>query len=252
MPRTSRPARERQKAYKRTRPQRQAETVATRPTEEPVAVPLNEMLQLQLQEQQAQQQAIPTLQAQQGAQFWPAAYPAVGEGLQMAMRRLLQQPVQRVHPFQFPPECQQEPEQIHPLQFRPELQQMQPVQFIPQLQQPPTEIQPMQLRPQLPQLQLRAVQPAADQQPPPPAVPELPPQPEQPANPQADNIYLHHTVLQSISRRSRTRETSHNGMSSMLPAVLSKRGNGNDDDDDDDDDDDTDTDDDCVKLDMPD
>eukprot|EP00794_Sanderia_malayensis_P008381 gene8381-biopygen6205 len=200
MPRTSRPARERQKAYKRTRPQRQAKTIATRPTEEPVAVPLNEMLQLQLQEQQAQQQAITTLQAQQGAQFWPAAYPAVGEGLQMAMPHLLQQPVQRMHLFQFPLECQQQPEQIHPLQFRPELQQMQPVQFIPQLQQPPTEIQPMQLRPQLPQLQQRAVQPAADEQPPPPAVPELPPQPEQPANPQADNIYLHNIVLQSISR----------------------------------------------------
>eukprot|EP00794_Sanderia_malayensis_P013152 gene13152-biopygen10485 len=75
MPGTHRPARKRQNAYKRTRPQQQPETFATRPTEQPVTVPLDEMLPLQLQEQQAQQQAIPTLQAQQGSQFWPVPYP---------------------------------------------------------------------------------------------------------------------------------------------------------------------------------
>eukprot|EP00794_Sanderia_malayensis_P017871 gene17871-biopygen15298 len=191
---TGRRRRQANNAYGRTRRQRQPETVATRATEQTVAVPLEEMLQLQLQQQQAQQQAIRTLQAQQGAQFWLAPYPAGGKGLQMAMAPLLQQPVQHVHPFQFPPEWQQQLQQVHPLQFQPQLQQMQPVQFIPQFQHQPPQMQPMQLRPQLPQLQQRAVQPAAEEQPPAPAVPQPQPQPqpEQPANHPAENINLHY------------------------------------------------------------
>eukprot|EP00794_Sanderia_malayensis_P013488 gene13488-biopygen10771 len=183
--------RERRRAYVST-VRRDQRAVGTRPTEQPVAVPLDEMLQLQLQQQQVQQQAIQTLQAQQGAQFWPVPYPAGGEGLQMAMAPLLQQPVQQVHPFQFPPEWQQQLQQIHLLQFQPQLQQMQPVQFIPQFQHQPPQMQPVQLRPQLPQLQQMAVQPAAEEQPPAPAVPQPQPQPEQPANHPAENINLHH------------------------------------------------------------
>eukprot|EP00794_Sanderia_malayensis_P002508 gene2508-biopygen1376 len=56
--------------------------------------------------------------------FWPVPYPAGGEGLQMAMAPLLQQPIQHVHPFQFLPEWQLQLQQFHPLQFQPQLQQM--------------------------------------------------------------------------------------------------------------------------------
>eukprot|EP00794_Sanderia_malayensis_P013162 gene13162-biopygen10496 len=71
---------------------------------------------------------------------------------------------------------------------------MQPVQFTPQLQQQTPQIQPVQFRPQLPQLQQRAVQPAAEEQPPAPAIPQPSPQlqPEQPANHPAENINQHH------------------------------------------------------------
>eukprot|EP00794_Sanderia_malayensis_P013661 gene13661-biopygen10956 len=69
---------------------------------------------------------------------------------------------------------------------------MHPVQFIPRFQHQPPQMQPMQLRPQLPQLQQRALQPAAEEQPPAPAVPQPQLQLEQPANHPAENINLHH------------------------------------------------------------
>eukprot|EP00794_Sanderia_malayensis_P004024 gene4024-biopygen2500 len=115
-----------------------------------------------------------------------------GRRIEMAMAPLLQQPGQHMHTFQFPPEWQHHLQQIHPLQFQQHLQQMQPVQFIPQFQHQPPQMLPVQLRPQLPQLQQRAVQPAAEEQPPAPAVPQLPAQPDQPANHPAENIDLHH------------------------------------------------------------
>eukprot|EP00794_Sanderia_malayensis_P014677 gene14677-biopygen11774 len=196
------------------------------------------MLALQLQQQQAQQQAISTLQAQEGVQFWPVPYPAGGEGLQMVMAPLRQQPVQQFHPFQFPPEWQQQLQQIHPFQLWPQLQQMQPVQFIPQLQQQPPQIQPLQLRPQLPQLQQRPVQPAPDEQPRAPALPQPPPQPqpEQPANRPSENINQHHIALvnntcphccakyfrEELNTRNQYTKCCHNGAVN-LPAVQPPR-----------------------------
>eukprot|EP00794_Sanderia_malayensis_P021396 gene21396-biopygen17172 len=92
-----------QKGYERARRQPQPEAVATPATEQPEAVPLEEMLELQLrlQQQQAQQQAIPTLQPQQGAQFFPLPFPAGGEALQTGMAPLLQ--LQQIQLVQFLP-----------------------------------------------------------------------------------------------------------------------------------------------------
>eukprot|EP00794_Sanderia_malayensis_P018468 gene18468-biopygen15556 len=95
MPRTNitgQGRRQANKAYERARQQQPPETGRTGPTEQPVVVALHEMLQLELQHQQAQQQAIPALQPQQGAQFLPVPFPAGGEALQTRMAPLLQGP----------------------------------------------------------------------------------------------------------------------------------------------------------------
>eukprot|EP00794_Sanderia_malayensis_P001781 gene1780-biopygen1624 len=101
------------------------------PGEQPVAVALHEMLQLESQHQQAQQQAIPIMQPQQGAQFLPIPFPAGGKALQTGMAPLLQQPVQQLQQFQF--SRLQHLQQIHHFPFQPQLQ---PPQFLPQSNPP--------------------------------------------------------------------------------------------------------------------
>eukprot|EP00794_Sanderia_malayensis_P002097 gene2097-biopygen1881 len=105
--------RQQQKAYARVRRQRQAEAAQARETEQPDSVPVDELLQLQLQHGHAQQPAVPIQQPEQRSeaevntdQLRPTPNAAGGEGMQTDARWMPPQP------FQFFPQPLPQPQQM--------------------------------------------------------------------------------------------------------------------------------------------